>query len=454
MASSSTTLPISSTVSELWRAERDGGAVRALLVVVRNEVCTLLAQRTAEGDTAADFAALADAVPRDSACYVLFRTDGARWALLSWVPDAAPVREKTLYASALAALRHDLGERYLVLGARLSRADEFDWAALQAAQQPVECLSAREQHLRELDAMEATARREMEDAARERRSAAGAATTPKGPASGAARPMPVPPKSNKTTTATTPNKTATTTAPNKTATTTPSTNGSSVAAMRHAFENPSELPAVQRPAKGTSSATSEFGNADALGGYHTVSLPLTGECEDALARLASGAAATVVMRIERETVALVRAGSEGAGALGALLDAAEPRFLLHRAAGGRTLFVYCCPDRSRPQLRMVYATAKPSVVDAAARHGLTVAGRLEVRSGAELTAAAVAEALRPRRAGAAYAAGCSSPGSARAAPAAAACAVRAPHPVYSQIAPNRAGAGPMKRIVLPPSAAY
>lgn len=232
-----------------------------------------------------------------------------------------------------------------------------------------------------------------------------------------------------------------------------------MAAMRHAFENPAELPSVQRPAggggargSGTGGASSEFGNADALGGYHTVALPFTRECGDALERLRAGAATTVVMRIERETVALVHAGCEAAGALGALLDGAEPRFVLHRAAGSdRTLFVYCCPDRSRPQLRMVYATAKPSVVDEAARHGLCVAGKMEVRGGAEVTAAAVADALRPRRAGAGYGA---PPRAAPTANRAAESTVRTPHPVYSQIAQNRTGTGPMKRIVLPPSAAY
>ena len=453
MSSSATTLPISSTVSELWLAERDGGSTRALLLAVRNEVCTLLAQRAASGTVAADFAALADAVPRDGACYVLYREEGSRWVFVSFIPDSAPVREKTLYASALAALRRDLGEHYFVLAARFSRADEFDWAALQAAQQPVECLNEREQHIRQLDAMEATARAEMEAAARDKareKQAAKQAAAKQAPATAtasatAARPMPTPPKPRATTTPSATTSTASTT-----------TSGTSVAAMRHAFENPSELPSVQRPAgtrggAGASASSSEFGNAEALGGYHTVTLPFTRECGDALERLRAGTATTVVMRIESETVALVRAGTEGAGALGPLLDGTEPRFLLHRAAGSdRTLFVYCCPDRSRPQLRMVYATAKPSVVDEAERHGLCVAGKMEVRSGAEVTAAAVADALRPRRAGAGY-------GCARASPTvnrAAENAVRAPHPVYSQIAQNRTGTGPMKRIVLPPSAAY
>lgn len=241
--------------------------------------------------------------------------------------------------------------------------------------------------------------------------------------------------------------------------------------MRHAFENPEELQAVQRPSSTSPSVVSEFGNADALGGYHTVVLPFSPECQDAFEKLKQGAISTMAMRIEHETVVLAKSGSGVAtGALAQYLDPEEPRFLLHRVqgptptaapataagagttttVGAKTLFVYCCPDKSKPKLRMVYSTSKPSIVDEAERHGIAVSGKMEIRDGSELTAAAVNEAVRPRPSGTGY----GYVRNAQTANAAAKSAVRAPHPVYSQIAQNRTSPGPMKRIVLPPSAAY
>ena len=72
---------------------------------------------------------------------------------------------------------------------------EFSWGSFLASQKPVECLSEREQHFKELDAMEATARREMEEDAPTKKpmaaniaacaAQAAAAKSRKAPASGA-----------------------------------------------------------------------------------------------------------------------------------------------------------------------------------------------------------------------------------------------------------------------------
>jgi len=507
---SSTTVPISSTVSELWNAERDNGNARALRLAIKNEVCTLLAQDSKSGSVEADFEAQGSGVPKDMACYVLFREEGSHWIFISYIPDCCNVREKTLYASALGSLRRDLGEKYFTENVRFSSSADFNWSTYKAGQKPVECLNEREKHFKQLDEMEDTARREMEEAAIEKarekqamkkaramptppkkaaepHAAAAAAAKPAEPAAKpaepaakpaepAAKPAPKPAAPKTTAAASKPAAAAspavkhTTTSPIKPKVYGGGSNDSyehsstSVSALRHAFEDPSELANVRyepgySSRSSASSVNSEFGNADALGGYHTVTLPFSEECQEAFEQLKRGDINTMTMRIENETVVLVKACTEPTSALPEQIDEVEPRFLLHTtkstmaAAGAetdRTLFVYCCPDKSQPKLRMVYSTSKPSIVDEAENHGITVNGKMEIRSGSELTTSAVAEAVRPRRSGAGYGYVRNSKTVNHAADS----AVSTPHPVYSQIGQNRSGAGPMKHIVLPPSSAY
>jgi len=516
---SSTTVPISSTVSELWGVERDNGNARALRLAIRNEVCTLLGQDSKTGSVSDDFAAQGSSVPKDMACYVLFREDGSHWIFITYIPECCTVREKTLYASALSSLRRDLGEKYFTSNARLSSAAEFDWNKFKADQKPVECLNEREIHFKQLDEMEETARHEMEEAAiekaREKQAQKKAAAAAGGAAPKSPRPMPTPPKKAGEAHAPAPKpaapaekapeahapaaKPAPAPAANKPAASKPAPaaaaskpapspvkhtattpvkpkmyggggsdefehSSTSVSALRHAFEDPSELSnvryeGVSESRSSYSSANSEFGNADALGGYHTVTLPFSDECQDAFEQLKRGDINTMTMRIEDETVVLVKAATVPTSAIPEEMDEVEPRFLLHKTKGSvaaagveseRTLFVYCCPDKSQPKWRMVYSTSKPSIVDEAENHGITVHGKMEIRSGSELTSAAVAEAVRPRRSGAGYGYVRNSKTVNHAADS----AVSTPHPVYSKIGQNRTGSGPMKHIVLPPSSAY
>jgi len=491
---SSTTVPISSTVSELWNAERDSGSARNLRLAIRNEVCTLLAQDAKSGSVEDDFGSLASKVPKDQACYVLFREDGAHWIFITYIPECCTVREKTMYASALGSMRRDLGEKYFTSSARLASPSDFNWSTFKADQKPVECLNEREIHFKQLDEMEETARHEMEEAAiekaREKQAKKAAAAAGAPGADKPARAMPNPPKKAPESHAAAAPKPAAAPAPKPAPAAAASKpapvkhtaaaaspikpkmygssdtgiehSSTSVSALRHAFEDPSELSNVRyepSSSHSSSSVNSEFGNADALGGYHTVTLPFSPECQEAFDKLKSGEINTMSMRIQDETVVLVDASTQPTSALPDQIDEVEPRFVLHKTKGAvaaagaetdRTLFVYCCPDKSEPKYRMVYSTSKPSIVDEAENHGITVHGKMEIRSGSELTQAAVAEAVRPRRSGAGYGYVRNS----KTVNHAAETAVSTPHPVYSKIGQNRTGSGPMKHIVLPPSSAY
>lgn len=68
-----------------------------------------------------------------------------------------------------------------------------------------------------------------------------------------------------------------------------------------------------------------------------------------------------------------------------------PRYLVLRADGD-IVFVYSCPDEAPARQRMVYSSAKATIVEAVTATGITPKRRIEIREpselGEELTAAA------------------------------------------------------------------
>lgn len=113
------------------------------------------------------------------------------------------------------------------------------------------------------------------------------------------------------------------------------------------------------------------------------------------------------------------------------------------------VFIYCCPDKSKPRIRIVYSTSKPSIVEEAGKHRITVGKKLEIRGKEEAGADVLSRPSYAR--GSPYsAAGYSRPMNTNAK-----ASVNTPHPVYSQINPNgNRSSGGMKKIVMPPPGAY
>jgi len=242
-----------------------------------------------------------------------------------------------------------------------------------------------------------------------------------------------------------------------------SSSSASVSSLRSAFEHPEELSAQQRRETDYYNPHSrdnagEFSNADHLGGYHTVTLPLDSSASSALDDLASGRATTAVFSIDtdREIIVSEKVSSTPSSDVCRALDPVNPRFLLHAvsspasASGRAFVYAYCCPDKSPVRVRMVYSTAKPNIPREAQKRGLRIAGTLEVRSGADLTGQVLQEAARPK--GSAY----------RAAPAwqqekknaSTDHAIAAPHPVYSHVPSTQQQRGGKSHVILPPEGAY
>jgi twinfilin len=118
---------------------------------------------------------------------------------------------------------------------------------------------------------------------------------------------------------------------------------------------------------------------------------------DALQRFRDAVISWAVFSVSEETVRLADTSSEPLAACAVALPA-EPRFCVHRHAGGKVFFVYYCPEDSPVRLKMTMSSCKAAVAARLADAGVAVDVSLEVRDRADLE-----EEVR-RRAGEALAA--------------------------------------------------
>ncbi|KER32886.1 hypothetical protein T265_12731 [Opisthorchis viverrini] len=103
--------------AQLTAAQRSH--VRALQVVIENESLIVNKVTSIRGSWREDYnAEILPMLDKKRPCYILFKLDstsefGNDWALISWVPDSASVREKMLYASTRATLRRQFGDHLI-----------------------------------------------------------------------------------------------------------------------------------------------------------------------------------------------------------------------------------------------------------------------------------------------------------------------------------------------------
>ena len=93
------------------QAEGVESPLASIKVAIADETFVLAGTTPSAGDEATDFAQMKATLEADCACYVLFRRRVATepWALLSFVPDTAPIKEKMLLSSSKEALKKALG---------------------------------------------------------------------------------------------------------------------------------------------------------------------------------------------------------------------------------------------------------------------------------------------------------------------------------------------------------
>jgi len=138
----------------------------------------------------------------------------------------------------------------------------------------------------------------------------------------------------------------------------------------------------------------EAGTPQKIGGYHQVTIPLAATVQEEIEKIKSGIVNFVELRINAtaDLVNVVSSKSVGAADLASAVTGKEPRFYLYtyqkiRSPGHAkaNAFIYYCPDASPQNLRMVYATSKPTVAQQVSTSGFQIGKKLEVRDGSELT---------------------------------------------------------------------
>ena len=140
-----------------------------------------------------------------------------------------------------------------------------------------------------------------------------------------------------------------------------------------------------------------------------VGLPiqLKGDTQQRLAQLPQQKGHTAILRLDgdSEQLSIDDVGAWPVDELPALLPTNEPRYVLINfvppsgaAPDGVFVFVYYCPDSIRPKLKMFYSTCKQVCIKLCEQLGVVVSKSLEISDRAELTSAAVMEALYPQEA--------------------------------------------------------
>ncbi|KAJ2354366.1 Twinfilin-1 [Coemansia sp. RSA 2618] len=86
--------------------------VRILQAHIVGETVEVGAQQPIQGTLLDDFASVPSLLSDTEACYLLVRQDTDKWVFAAYVPDAASVRSKMLYAATKASVMRSLGESY------------------------------------------------------------------------------------------------------------------------------------------------------------------------------------------------------------------------------------------------------------------------------------------------------------------------------------------------------
>jgi len=362
----SSPVPVSKELEDHFQAAVRGEiSIRYFLVRIVEENIVEISSSPL-GSLESDFDSLQDCVTEDEGSYFIFQlNDSKQWLLISYVPDSLPVKNKMLLASAKGTLKDQLGQEYFVEELHVTLASELNFSYYQDSKEPIDARSTSEiaiENARELEEearieiAEDTARKQEENRYREqlekekvqqqqqqqqqqRQQQSPKENEPKVPESNSLK---------------------------------KNTLGKSLSA-RNILENKS--------------------SSNSVPGYHSVSIPLSSSAENSLNRLKTGSVNYVQLVIDKEQrqVDAIDPKLTTINELPRLIHTAEPRYYLFQygqsSTGGKLfVFIYCCPERSPPKLRMVYSTSKTSVADQVAALGVVLrAKRIEISDGNELS---------------------------------------------------------------------
>lgn len=95
--------------------------------------------------------------------------------------------------------------------------------------------------------------------------------------------------------------------------------------------------------------------------------------------------------VSSETLELIREGSEQLGSLVSGIPGDKPSYTFYRYGTEDIVFIYTCPLKSKVKERMIYASARLSVLKLAESEGVTATKRLEQGDVGEITEERIVE---------------------------------------------------------------
>ena len=128
--------------------------------------------------------------------------------------------------------------------------------------------------------------------------------------------------------------------------------------------------------------------AGAMGGYHTVVLPLSVDAAEAMKAFKAGECNFVALYIRDEAIDVEARDRVAVAELSARIHPTEPRFYLFEtdlATGAHhVFFIFSSPDGVKFRQRITYSTAKGNVSDEAREMGIAITRKLEIGAGADV----------------------------------------------------------------------
>jgi len=118
-----------------WAAVQKNADLLFVKIKIVNELFKKVEEGKAVGDAKASFAAIAATLKPADPCFILTRAgskEAGKWTIIFYVPENAVVKEKTTYASSIAALKEGLGSGSFAAEFNISLPTECTAAAFES----------------------------------------------------------------------------------------------------------------------------------------------------------------------------------------------------------------------------------------------------------------------------------------------------------------------------------
>jgi len=167
----------------------------------------------------------------------------------------------------------------------------------------------------------------------------------------------------------------------------------------------SDVPLTSSELQTRSERTAEVDMGHTREYVHSVKFPMSDAALAKLKALPTSSVALVLLKVDptKETIELADSkASIEIDDVPSVIPDSEPRFVLYRYSHQHEsqhhdslVFIYSCPDKSPVKLKMLYSTVKAVAIGSAESLGLTIAKKIEITEGSEVTEDLLNELIHP-----------------------------------------------------------